>query len=106
MVLLTPTEEFVFITIVTGNKQTDTPTAAMLLTTSEIGGAFWFLFDYGLFLCRWLLVVCSSTSSGEGKEKSALHRIPAVINHQGEQILSASARSKDMSDVDRAPFGS
>ena len=53
---------------------------------------------------------CYSSSSGERKKKSAFHRIPAVINHQGEQILPrippASARRKDTSDVDRAPFGS
>ena len=68
--------------------------------------ALWLLFDYGSLLCSWLLVGGSSIWSGERKEKSAFHRVSAVINHQGEQILPASARRKDTSDVDRAPFGS
>ena len=79
-----------------------TPTATILLTTSN----FRWHSGFCLIMVRCCVVGCSSRSSGVRKEKSAFHRIPAVIEHQGEQILPASARRKDTSDVGWAPFGS
>ena len=54
------------------------------------------MFDYGSLPRRWLLI---KIASGERKEQSAFHRIPAVIKHQGEQILPTFARRKDTTDV-------
>ena len=88
--------------MVTQNKQMVTPTAAVLLATSH----FRLRSGFCLIKVRRCVVGCSSRLIGERKEKCTFHRIPAMIKHRGEQILPASARTKDMSDVDRASFGS
>ena len=50
-------------------------------------------------MVRCHVVGSSSGSSVERKEQSTFHRISAVIKHQREQILPASARRKDTSEV-------
>ena len=52
-----------------------TPTAAILLSTSY----FRWRSGFCLITVRRCVVGCSSRSSGERIEKSAFHRIPAVI---------------------------
>ena len=49
-----------------------------------------YLFDYGWMLCRWLLFKIEWSN----EIKCSFHRIPAVIKHQGEQMLAISKKRR------------